>query len=151
MSLKKSEVLLRGLREKLVLRLPSTYIFTDSVDSAGAPVLTVAQDSTWGTTDVRFVIRISPNAQLGVNVLGLPQESFAPHTCEVITEASGTATKTFVADAIVDAVLFEVFRLGTAVKMYLMPTTTQPAVAGMIAANLSLALDDLREPGLITV
>ena len=151
MSLKKAEVLLRGLREKLVLRLPSTYIFTDSVDSAGAPVLTIAQDSSWATGEVRFVIRMSPIAQTGVNVLGLPQESFCPHTCEVITEASGTATKTFVADAIMDAVLFEVFRLGTAVWMYLMPTTTEPAVAGMITANVSLKLDDLFQPELITV
>jgi len=151
MSLAKSNALMRGLREKLVLRLPSTYLFADSVDAAGNPVLTIAQKAPWVTADQYVVIRMRPITQIGANVLGLAQESFGPHDIDFISEASGVATETFLSDLNSQKILFELDRIGAAINVYLMPTTTLPTTAGMIAGNLTQRIDDLLNPELITV
>ena len=152
MSLAKANSLMRTLREKLVLRLPSTYLFSDSVDASGNPVLTIAQKAPWVTADNYFVIRVMPLPQIGVNSLGLAQEAFTPHVVQIDTEASATAHVSFVKDLVMEPVLFEVFRLGTMVDFYLSTTTVKPVVADFAdATKFELRLDDLINPEIITV
>ena len=151
MSLAKANSLMRGLREKLVMRLPSTYIFSDSVDASGNPVLTVA-DGAWHTGDQYFILRIKPIANAGVNSLGLAQESFCPTDVQIVSEASATAHVSFLSDLVMQKLLFECFRLGTAVEFYLSVTTVQPVLADLSdSTKFELRLDDLINPMLITV
>jgi hypothetical protein len=151
MSLKKSQVLMRGLKEKLAFRLPSTYLLTDSVDSSGNPVLTIAQDATWNAGDQYAILRLRPLPSLGVNVLGQAQESFGPHDLSVIVEASGVATKSVLTDVNHDRLMFEFSKLGCVVEFYFSANTVEPTLGGMVVGNLQYRLDDLIFPELITM
>ena len=146
MSLKKAEVLMRGLKEKLQFRLPSTYIFADSVDGSSNPVLTIQQDSSWATGEQKVVIRIKPEATLFVNSLGLAQEGFGPHICQLVSEESASAGESELNDSNALKIMREVFAMGCIVEWYLNANATEPAVAQITSANLEFRLDDLQYP-----
>ena len=151
MSLKKSQALMRSLKEKLSFRLPSTWILTDSTDASGNPVLTVAQDAAWNTGDQWAVLRLRPLPSIGTNVIGQAQQSFAPHDLSVIIEESAGADHSELEDKYKDLFMFEFSRLGCAVEVYFSANTVEPTVAGMTAGNLQYRLDDLINPAIGTI
>ena len=90
-----SLAIMRNLVSDLKLRLPSTYIFTESTD-VNDPVLTIAQDATWATTDFWVVLKLVPVGatdetgqvipELRVNSLGLAQTTYVPHQLNIAVE-----------------------------------------------------------------
>jgi len=145
MSLKKSEVLMRSLKEKLQLRLPA-YLFTDSYDASGNPCLKVAVDATWTTADQWANIRILPKASLGVNSIGQAQEGFSPHVCQIMTEKSAAAAISFLSMVNSAIIYTEAKSLGTILEFYMTATTVEPTIAAIAAGTLQLTLDDLFNP-----
>src|SRR4051812_23307890 len=90
----KANAMMAKIQEQLAFRLPSTYIITPSFDSSSPanPVLTIAQDSTWNTTDQYAVIRIQPSSLVFTNALGQTQEGFAPNYVDVCVESITTGS-----------------------------------------------------------
>lgn len=146
MSLKKAQVLMRGLKEKLEFRLPSTYLFSDSQDSSGNPVLTIAQDSSWATGEQYAVIRIKPEANLNVNSIGQTQEGFGPHVVQIVSEESAVSGVSVLTEANVARLFVEMKALGTIFEHYLCANGDVPAVAEFTAAQLVERIDDLINP-----
>ncbi len=132
---------MRDLKRNLAFKLPSTYVFTDSVDVNGCPVLTINQDSTPATTEQNVVLRIKPESLIFVNSIGQVQEDFAPHDVEMVVE-TGAAVNTVYLNATNSAILHtECAKTGCIFKYYLSANGAVPAVSDFTAANLKLTLD----------
>jgi len=145
MSLKKAEVLMRTLKEKLGFRLPA-MILTDSRDVSGNPVLTVAADAAWNTGDEWATIKIKPVDQIGVNSIGQAQESFSPHVCQLVAEESAAAGVSYLKDTTSMALEIELKALGCILELYLSAITDEPNESEIVDANLKARYDDIVNP-----
>ncbi len=136
----KAENMVRRLKQDLLYRLPSTYILTDSFDSSGNPVLTVAQDGTWGTADQYAVVRVQPVTLVFTNGIGGTQDGFATHYVDVCLEDANstvTGSKNSVLSLSISAPLIQSVEAEAGVtRWYLCNTSTTPTTAQMTASNL---------------
>lgn len=136
----KAVSMMARLKQDLLGRLPSTYLLTDSFDASGNPVLTVAQDSAWGTLEQYAVVRIQPVSLVFTNGLGSTQEGFSTHYVDVCAEnANSTVTGTgaSVLSLSIAAPLIQSVEAEAGVtRWYLCNTATTPTVTQMTATNL---------------
>ncbi len=135
----KAVSMIARLKQDLQARLPSTYVLTDSFDASGNPVLTVAQDSAWATTEQFAVVRIQPASLVFTNGIGGTQDGFSTHYVDVCMENnSTTATLTnSVLSLSISAPLIQSIEAEAGVtRYYLCNLATTPTVAQMTAGNL---------------
>lgn len=136
----KADSMVRRLKQDLQARLPSTYLLTDSADSSGNPVLTVAQDSAWATTEQYAVIRIQPVSLVFTNGLGQTQENFATHYVDVCMEnisATNTPLASVLSLSIAAPLIQSIEAEAGVTRYYLCNLATTPTVAQMTAGNLA--------------
>jgi hypothetical protein len=139
MTAKANSIVMR-LKQDLQARLPSTYLFTDSFDSSGNPVLTVAQDSAWATTEQYAVIRVQPVSLVFTNGLNQTQEGFSSHYLDVCMEnisATNTPLASVLSLSIAAPLIQSVEAEACATRYYLCNLATTPSVAQMTAGNLA--------------
>ncbi len=149
--LKTAIVLGREIANKLGIRfgdpavLPAALTVTSGVDAStpANPTITIGAGVTGGQN---VFIRFLEFPSIGVNSIGLTQDSYGPHTAQIAIETSATANRSFVFDTNLLRVLIEVFRFGPRVELYMGATGTAPTVATITAGNLALTIDDLRHP-----
>ena len=128
--------IMRALRRNLTLRFPATYVFTDSVDTDGNPVLQVAQDATPATSEQIVLFRIKPESLLFVNSLGTAQENFVPHDLEVVTETGAVANTTYLNATNAAIVHTESAKTGCIYKFYMSANGAVPTALDFTDANL---------------
>ncbi len=130
----KAQAMMALIKEQLKFRLPSTYILTDSFDASSNPVLTVAQDSAWATTEQYAVIRIQPASLVFTNAIGGTQEGFTPHYVDVCTESITTGS---VLSTSIGAPLFQTIEQEAGItRYYLSNLAVTPSVTMMTSGNL---------------
>jgi len=138
----KAFALMQLLKSNLVFRFPSTYVFTDSLDANGCPVLTVSQDATPAAGEQVMVYRIKPVSLL-FNAIGQTQEDFVPHDLDVCIE-TGAVANTSILNATNAAIMnTESAKTACIYKLYMCTNTTLPAVAEMTAANLKFTSEPM--------
>lgn len=132
--------MMRRLKQDLLFRLPSTYLLTDSFDSSGNPVLTVAQDSAWGTLEQYAVVRIQPVTLVFTTGIGTTQEGFSTHYVDVCLEDANstiTGSKASALSLSISAPLTQSIEAEAGVtRWYLCNTATTPTTTQMTAGNL---------------
>jgi hypothetical protein len=133
----KAEAMMRRLKQDLQYRLPSTYVMSDSFDSSGNPVLTVAQDSAWATLEQYAVVRIQPVSLVFTNGIGGTQEGFSTHYVDVCVEAITTSSPISVLSLSIAAPLMQSIEAEAGVtRWYLCNVATTPTTTQMTAGNL---------------
>lgn len=137
----KAFAIMRSLKRNLILRLPKTYVFTDSVDTDGNPVLQVAQDATPATTEQVMIYRIKPEALLFVSSIGTTQENFVPHDVDVVVETGAAVNTTYLTVQNMSIMDNEATKTGCIYKLYLSPNGAVPTVANFTDANLKITLE----------
>jgi hypothetical protein len=136
----KAEAMMRRLKQDLQYRLPSTYLMTDSFDSSGNPVLTIAQDSAWNSTDQYAVVRIQPASLVFTNGIGATQEGFSTHYVDVCLEnnsTTNTLTQSVLSLSISAPLVQSVEAEAGVTRWYLCNLATTPTTTQMTAGNLA--------------
>jgi len=140
----KAAALMRNLQRELVQRFPSTYVFVNSTDTDGNPVLRVSADATPATTEQVILIRIKPEELLFVNAIGTAQENFVPHILDVATELGAGVNVTYLNASNAAIMHTAAAKVAAIYKFYLSPNGAIPALTDMVAANLNtVTLPDL--------
>src|SRR6266446_6046250 len=91
---KKALVLSRELANKLTVRFvgPTALLVREGFDASGNPTINI-DDGTPATTEQAVFVRTLEQPSIGLNSIGLAQDSFGPHVIQVVIEASAaTAT-----------------------------------------------------------
>lgn len=135
----KAQSMVRTLKERLALRMPSTYILTESFDSDGNPTLLVAADSTPATTEQVALIRVQPLSMFFTNSVGSTQENATPHYVDILCENSTITGNAVLNTGNMVKLLAEVDRLYGIQRFYLTAAgvaITSGATTLMTAANL---------------
>ncbi len=135
----KAGAMMREIKQSLSYRLPSTYTLTESFDSSSNPVLTIAQDGTWGTTDQYAVLRIQPLVLVFSNAIGGTQEGFSTHYVDVCLEnnsATNTLTQSVLSLSIAAPLTQTIEQQSGITRWYLCNLATTPTTAQMTAGNL---------------
>ena len=135
----KSIAMMRSVLEGIRRRLP-TYVYTQSFDSNGNPLLLVSADATPATTEQVAMIRISPVTNVFLNSVGGTQEGFCPHLVELCLEATAaSASVSLLTDVNKTAIWGELLKQAGIFTLYLTAAGTVPALASvgtqMVAAN----------------
>jgi hypothetical protein len=149
----------RTVLTELQFRLaPLALTPTASQDANGLPVITVAPSSgaAWVTGQQYAVIRFNLVPTIQVDALGLTQTVYTPQMIQLCVEGNtagtgspepATSDFTSVLSWKLDQTLQVCLgRVGALVNIYNSGHGVQPAVAGMIAANLVSSFDDLINP-----
>ncbi len=135
----KAGAMMREIKESLTYRLPSTYTLTESVDGSSNPVLTVAQDGTWATTDQYVVLRIQPLSLVFTNAIGGTQEGFSTHYIDVCMEnnsTTATLTQSVLSLSISAPLIQSIDQQAGISRWYLCNLATTPTTTQMTAGNL---------------
>lgn len=128
----KSQSLMRALKDNLQKRLPSTYVFSDSLDSQGARLL-ISADSTPAAGEQVIAIRIKGQDTQFNNVIQQAQTVYTPMICQVIEEASTIAGVSLITLANRAQIDCEINRLSVKQERYLNANGTVPAVSQFAA------------------
>jgi len=137
----KSQSLMRALKDHLQKRLPSTYVFTESMDAQGARLL-ISSDATPATGEQVMAIRIKPQDTQFKDVLGLAQTVYSPMIVQVIEEASAVATVSLLTLANRVQMDAEINRMGVKQERYMNANGTVPS-ASQFAADGSVTSSSL--------
>lgn len=125
----KSQSLMRALRDNLQKRLPSTYVFSESLDAQGSRLL-ISADATPATTEQVCAIRIKPQDQQFNNVIGQSQLTYTPMIAQVIEEATAaSATVSLLTLANKSQIDQELMRMSVKQERYINAAGTVPAVS----------------------
>lgn len=124
----KSQSLMRALKDNLQKRLPSTYVFSESLDSQGARLL-ISADATPAAGEQVVAIRIKSQDTQFNNVIQQAQQVYTPMICQVIEEASATAGVSLITLANRSQIDLEINRMGVKQERYLNANGTVPAMS----------------------
>lgn len=133
----------RVLFDKLSLRygyLATPLTVVQSFDTTGNPVLSIGTVSAGNQC---LVIRVLPVASIGVDSLGLAQNSYTPHIVQICTELSATSGIDILTEANKLPALGECLRLGMRTELYQSANGVAPATAQMTSGNLVAFFDNL--------
>jgi hypothetical protein len=149
---KKALVLSRELANKLSIRFAGTAgaglatLVREGFDASGNPIINI-DDGTPATTEQCILVRVLEQPSIGLNSLGLTQDSFGPHVIQVVAEASAaSAAINRLTQANQMKLWAELLKLGTKVEVYHCPTGAAPVVGDIVAANLVATVQDLYNP-----
>lgn len=124
----KSQAIMRELKERLQKKMPSTYVFSESMDANGS-ILLISADSTPAAGEQVVAIRILGEQTAFKNSIGSAQTVYAPLRAQVIEEAStiaGVSLITLVNRLHVD---LELARMAVKQERYMNANTVVPAVS----------------------
>lgn len=138
-SVKKSESLVRNLKERLKLRLPSTYSILDSNDVKGFRLQ--VNDGSWATTEYAFALRVLGIESQFTDVIGNQQKAYAPSKCQLIIEAGAVGVG--LSALKIAELISEISRMGLRIDLYQNTTTNQP-LASQFAADGSVSSSTLQ-------
>ena len=124
----KSQSLMRVLQNNLQLRLPSTYTFTATQDTAGAQLM-ISQSSTPTAGEQNVAIRAIGQDQQFTDVIGNAQRTYSPMKFQVIEETSSVANVSLLTLANRVAIDMELARPGVRQERYLNANGTVPALS----------------------
>lgn len=134
MNLKKAQAIARDLKSRLALRLPSGYLIQEAQDDHGVMLL-ISQDATPAAGEQVVAIRILPEVTDHKNVIGLPQDVYAPLRAQVIEEASTLAGVSLLTLENRCKIDLELARLGLKQERFLNANGTVPALSQFAAAG----------------
>jgi hypothetical protein len=149
----KAEAIVRDLVQKLKMRLGSTWAITQTTDSLTGfngknPVLKISRvaDGTWTTAEEYAYIRIKGEDTIQEDVVGLTQRVYAPHVCQIVTEATAGGDSTMKA-ANLFPIICTIANYGMKMELYHSEATKEPAEAEIKPANLKATFTpDLYHP-----
>ncbi len=149
---KKALVISRELANRLTIRFAGTAgaglatLVREGFDASGNPTMNI-DDGTPVTSEQCVFVRVLEQPSIGLNSLGLAQDSFGPHVIQVVIEASAATPTINRLTALNQMKLFgEVLKMGTKVELYHTPTGAAPAVGDITAGNLITTWQDLYNP-----
>lgn len=128
----KSQSLMRKLKDRLQRRLPSTYVFTESMDSQGA-ILLISADSSPATGEQVCALRIRGESTQFSDIVGNAQKVYSPSLIQVIEEAGAVAGTSILSLSNKSKIDAEVNRLSVKQERYLNANGTVPAVSQFAA------------------
>ena len=130
-TIKKSEAMMRGLKDKLELRSFASNI-AQSEDSQGFPILEL-NDGSPATGELAYVIRIRElqRTDAGVDIFQNTQTIFTPHVIELVYE-DDAANRT----SALTVLMKELSDIGAIIEIY-ENTSSNAAEAGDIDADTS--------------
>lgn len=147
-TLKKALVLSREMANRLRVRFGQApaLLVREGFDASGNPTVAI-DDGTPAAGEQAIFMRTIENPSIGTNAVGIAQDSYGPHTVQLVMEGSaGDAAVALVREVSKLRLLGEVLRMGTKVEVYLTANGVAPSVAGIVAGNLIGSFQDLYFP-----
>ena len=143
---KKALVLSRELANRLTIRFAGNLLVREAFDASGNPTINI-DDGTPATTEQAAFIRVLEQPSIGLNSVGLAQDSFGPHVVQVVIEASAaSAAINRMTQANQMRIWAEVLKLGTKLEVYHADTGAAPVVGDIVSAKLVSTVQDLYNP-----
>lgn len=145
-TLKKALVLSREVANRLSVRFGTTRLVREGFDASGNPTINI-DDGTPATTEQNILIRIIERPSIGLNSVGLTQDSYGPHIAQVVMEATAaSADVALVTEANKLKVIGTLVQFAPAVEVYVRANGGAPVVADIVAGNLKDTFQDLYFP-----
>jgi hypothetical protein len=133
----KSQAIAHELADRLKKRLAfltSTITLKEGVDSSGNPTISI-DDGTAATTEKNVFIRVQPiDWALATDILGLSANEYAPHVCQVATEAV-TTNGTYLSPDDLMQLLLTCASMGTKMEWWQETNGTVPTVTTFSTAS----------------
>lgn len=146
---KKAAVIVREVVQRLAIRFGSTRQVREGVDASGNPTINI-DDGTPTAGEQNVFVRLLERPSIGVDSLGQSQQSFGPHICQIVMEATAaSASIALVTDATKLKVLGEVMAMAPAVELYIRANGGAPVVGDIVAGNLVDTFQNLYFPTLM--
>lgn len=140
----KAVALLRDLKDKIQLRLP-TYTIREARDSAGWPMLFVSPAGNEAAGQEVIGLRIKAVDMVSKDVFDGDTLAYAPHTFELAYELTA-ANNPIATDAFLVSVEYEAFKLGVRMLIKEIANGTAVTAANMDAATIIADLEDIQWP-----
>ncbi len=145
----KAESLMRGLKEKLELRVAGAAsgrvdTVREAKDANGWPMLFLSDGATETAGNPVIAIRMKGVDAVSKDIFGNAITAAAPHVTEVAYELDGTEAEPNRKD--IAKVLFELVKLGTKLQIKEIADATAVSEASMDAASPAESFDDIYWP-----
>lgn len=137
----KAQAMMLQLKERLQKRMPSSYVFSESLDDQG-PRLLISQDTTPAAGEQVIAIRLLGVDSEAKDIIG-EKRVFAPVRAQIIMEESSISNVSLITLANHIRVAVELNRMGLLQEWYMTANGTVPAVS-MFAADGSVSTATLR-------
>lgn len=147
-NIKKAVVLSRELANRLTVRfgMSPSRLVREGVDTNGNPTIAI-DDGTPAAGEQNVFVRLMPQPSIGLNAVGLAQDSYTPHVIQIAMEATlADAAVSLLREVHKLRLLGEALRFGPRVELYLSANGTAPDVSTLVAANLVAVFTDLYFP-----
>lgn len=142
-AISKSQAIMRELKERLAIKMPSSYVLTESADANGS-ILLISADATPAAGEQVIAIRILGEQTAFKDVLGSAQKVYAPLRAQVIEESSTISGVSLITLANRLHVDLELARMAVKQERYMNANTAVPAVSqfasdGSVSSSTKIA------------